>query len=528
LKLVTKRSLQHTHISQASGSGVDEGTGSIPGVFDVPTDESEEEISWNSTDKEGDDDEAKDGNGDDDDNGDDGATPPKPKASVQKTRSSSDTTITPPTAAAGPRLTTFEKDKQAAKAFKAKNDDGDEDNDDDNQEDEGDDGEVNEEDKGGDNEQASDKEEFIHPSLSTHTKEETRDEESFDPILKTPKNSDDEGNGPVAGNQIARRVIDDLVDFNGETSGRRDDVRDEQARLGALNDCITQAKEQIEIKKDHVRVMEAEANDVREYYPASVVLGIVRVCYRLEFGEDHALLSPIVKDIGVIKWVVMSFKFPCRRFKGFKCCYLYLSEVAESLRLGDKMKYVFGRSRSEDESLGSLMRNLYSALRVSLSNKRRLVAELEALGELEGASKSLEHMGVIVGRDEVTLEALEAFWACAQVGAALKLSEVAESLRLGDKMKYVFGRSRSEDESLGSLMRNLYSALRVSLSNKRRLVAELEALGELEGASKSLEHMEVIVGRDEVTLGALEAFWACAQVEAALKVGFVANMEVQE
>nr|GFA17212.1 hypothetical protein [Tanacetum cinerariifolium] len=49
-----------------------------------------------------------------------GATPPKPIASVRKTRSSSDTTITPPTVAAGPRLTTSEKGKQAAKASKAK------------------------------------------------------------------------------------------------------------------------------------------------------------------------------------------------------------------------------------------------------------------------------------------------------------------------------------------------------------------------------------------------------------------------
>nr|GEY84729.1 hypothetical protein [Tanacetum cinerariifolium] len=37
--------------------------------------------------------------------------------------------------------------------------------------------------------------EFIHLSLSTHDEEETRDEESFDLILKTPKNTDDEGNG---------------------------------------------------------------------------------------------------------------------------------------------------------------------------------------------------------------------------------------------------------------------------------------------------------------------------------------------
>nr|GFC83847.1 hypothetical protein [Tanacetum cinerariifolium] len=48
-----------------------------------------------------------------------GAAPPKPKASVWKTRSSSDITITPPTVAAGPRLTTSEKGKQAAKSSKA-------------------------------------------------------------------------------------------------------------------------------------------------------------------------------------------------------------------------------------------------------------------------------------------------------------------------------------------------------------------------------------------------------------------------
>nr|GFB05548.1 hypothetical protein [Tanacetum cinerariifolium] len=71
-KPVTKRSLQQTHISQASGSGVDEGTGSIPGVLDVPTDESEEELSWSSTDDEGDDDKGKDSDGDEEDNGDDG------------------------------------------------------------------------------------------------------------------------------------------------------------------------------------------------------------------------------------------------------------------------------------------------------------------------------------------------------------------------------------------------------------------------------------------------------------------------
>nr|GFB58731.1 hypothetical protein [Tanacetum cinerariifolium] len=69
---VTKRSLQQMHISQASGSGRDEGTGSIPGVPDVPSDECEEELSWNSTDNKGANDKGKDGDGDEEDEGDDG------------------------------------------------------------------------------------------------------------------------------------------------------------------------------------------------------------------------------------------------------------------------------------------------------------------------------------------------------------------------------------------------------------------------------------------------------------------------
>nr|GEY46427.1 retrotransposon protein, putative, unclassified [Tanacetum cinerariifolium] len=107
LKLVTKRSKQQTHISQPSGSGTDEGTGSKQGILDVPTDESEEELSWNSTDNEGDDNEEKDDDGDEEDEGDDGEegngeAAPKPKASVRTTRSAS------------------VKGKQTAKASKAK------------------------------------------------------------------------------------------------------------------------------------------------------------------------------------------------------------------------------------------------------------------------------------------------------------------------------------------------------------------------------------------------------------------------
>nr|GFD13749.1 hypothetical protein [Tanacetum cinerariifolium] len=52
LKIVLRRSRHETHISQQGGSSTNEGTGSKPGVPNVPSDDSEEEISWNSSDDE--------------------------------------------------------------------------------------------------------------------------------------------------------------------------------------------------------------------------------------------------------------------------------------------------------------------------------------------------------------------------------------------------------------------------------------------------------------------------------------------
>nr|GEX45787.1 hypothetical protein [Tanacetum cinerariifolium] len=45
LKIVLRRSRHETHISQQGGFSTDEGTGSKPGVSDVPSDDSNEEIS---------------------------------------------------------------------------------------------------------------------------------------------------------------------------------------------------------------------------------------------------------------------------------------------------------------------------------------------------------------------------------------------------------------------------------------------------------------------------------------------------
>nr|GEY43466.1 hypothetical protein [Tanacetum cinerariifolium] len=94
-----------------------------------------------------------------------GEAAPKPKANFRRTRSSSDTSITPPTAAASPRLTASAKGKQTAKASKAKSLSALSEDD---------------EEEGGDDE---------HEFDEDKSDEETRYEESFDPIPQTHENS---------------------------------------------------------------------------------------------------------------------------------------------------------------------------------------------------------------------------------------------------------------------------------------------------------------------------------------------------
>ncbi|GKD83371.1 hypothetical protein Tco_1350210, partial [Tanacetum coccineum] len=139
MKLATKRSLIETYGSHANGSGAAEGTGSIPGVPDVPTYGSDDEkISWKSSDEEDDVEVAL--NDDDDDNNDD--------------------------------------------------DENDDDNDDaDNQDDDGyeydehDDEEQSDDDEQTDSD--NDGDDFVHPKFSTHD-EEDKEEDSFDPRVQTP------------------------------------------------------------------------------------------------------------------------------------------------------------------------------------------------------------------------------------------------------------------------------------------------------------------------------------------------------
>nr|GEZ73801.1 hypothetical protein [Tanacetum cinerariifolium] len=148
LKIVLRWSRQETHISQHGGSSTDKGTGSKPEVPDVPSDDSEEEISWNSSDDEDVDDQDK---GKHDDEG-------------EKNDESDDD-----------------------------QDDAEKDNDDDDDDDEEeiaklDEQEDTENGEGDDEETKSDGE-----SEEEETGEEEK--ESFDPIPRTPEDGEDDGNG---------------------------------------------------------------------------------------------------------------------------------------------------------------------------------------------------------------------------------------------------------------------------------------------------------------------------------------------
>nr|GEV35711.1 hypothetical protein [Tanacetum cinerariifolium] len=149
LKIVLKRSRHETYISHQRGSDTDEGTGSKPGVLDVPFDDSEEELSWNSFDDE---DVGEQTKGSDEREG-------------EKTDESDD------------------DDDDAQEEAEQVNDEGD----DEEEVPKINEQEVTESDEGDDEATESDRE-----SENEETREQK--EESFDPIPRTPKESKDDDN----------------------------------------------------------------------------------------------------------------------------------------------------------------------------------------------------------------------------------------------------------------------------------------------------------------------------------------------
>ncbi|GJY81456.1 hypothetical protein Tco_0494207 [Tanacetum coccineum] len=161
--------------------------------------------------------------------------------------------------------------------------------------------------------------------------------------------------------------------------GLKDDVRVEDAKLIGLNDLISYAEEEIEMKEAQLEV----ANGVSlKLYPI------------VSHGCEVMSIWTFSLADGVDVLLTMAALY-------------ILDKLVDSSRLQDKMKIIFMQARGSDESFIALMRDLCSALRLSIAKNWTLIAELEALGQRAEALKPLDYMKEIVGRDSATLGVLE-------------------------------------------------------------------------------------------------------------------------
>ncbi|GJU54863.1 hypothetical protein Tco_1228577 [Tanacetum coccineum] len=88
--------------------------------------------------------------------------------------------------------------------------------------------------------------------------------------------------------------------------------------------------------------------------------------------------------------------------------------------------------------------------------------------------------------------------------------------------------STSEDECFIGIVRDLCRGLRLSLSKNRRLIADLEALGQRADAIRPLGYLREMVGRDSDMLGFLEQLLARAEFGKRLKAGYADDMDQPE
>nr|GEV31518.1 hypothetical protein [Tanacetum cinerariifolium] len=196
-------------------------------------------------------------------------------------------------------------------------------------------------------------------------------------------------------NLLAMRVIDDLLDFSGETFVAksmkffflkhcrflnlihevfntlmclRDDIRDENSKLEGLNDAIAEAEEKIAMKEEHAKTMEAASDH-------EVMIKVISYFIHFLSMAAFLILDKLAEVTG----------FPC---------------------LQDRMNLMFSGACSEDESFIGLIRNHCFGFWMMLNKNRRLIAELEALGQREDALRSLDYLREMVVRDYGTLKVL--------------------------------------------------------------------------------------------------------------------------
>ncbi|GJQ93347.1 hypothetical protein Tco_0004486 [Tanacetum coccineum] len=214
LKIITKRSRQETHSSHASGSGADEGTGVTPGVPDAPDYDSEDDISWKSSDDDQDDDEQVQ---DDEDAG---------KNDVNETK---------------------------------QDDEDDDDHDDDEKVQDNDEHEVDETAQEDDDEEQTesddDGDDFVHPKLTTHDDEIIHEEDTDEDDSSISSSDEENSDNDVEGTNVEGAKSDEEATYEEDqgTEAVEDTKTDLDGRDEVMTDVILpQVQATQEIEDTHV------------------------------------------------------------------------------------------------------------------------------------------------------------------------------------------------------------------------------------------------------------------------------------
>ncbi|GJU88892.1 hypothetical protein Tco_1301315 [Tanacetum coccineum] len=201
LKIVIKRSRQETHSSHASGSGADEGTGVTPGVPDAPDYDSEDDISWKSSDDDQDDDEQAQ----DDEDAD--------KHDVNET--------------------TQEEEDDDDHDDDENDQEDDDAHDDDKKAEDDDDEELTESDNDGDD--------FVHPKLTTHDDEIIHEEDTEEDDSSISSSDEEDSDNDVEGANVASAKSDE--DATDEKDQGNEAVKDTNTDLDGRDKVMTDVED---------------------------------------------------------------------------------------------------------------------------------------------------------------------------------------------------------------------------------------------------------------------------------------------
>ncbi|GJX17414.1 hypothetical protein Tco_0218246 [Tanacetum coccineum] len=366
-----------------------------------------------------------------------------------------------------------------------------------------------------------------------------------------------------APNVVARRVIDDRVEFSGETTvskyinffigqqiaeGRRfvhrmreeaqtarnviaqlnamivkmeamedqgevfdslmylkEDRRGKNNKLMALNDLITQVEEEIKSKEAHVEIMVGGSNSDAPW---------------ISMNEKYLL--------ALITRLIMAWLPICGELRA----------TSRSIHWEPMFILYFRRSVGEEYRVSSEINRVVVELHNVVIARAQFIEELDSLGVCLVPAKLTEFLKEIQMKDRETVAQLQILGMEMELNASYfpivvffildKLTEDAKSFRLQDKMKLWFTRAHTEEESFTEEIRDFCFGLRVTMRKHRRLIAELEALGQRGDALRALNYMREIVARDSAKLEVLEQLLACTHVGIPLKAGYVADMEEKE